>query len=132
LQAAPPPPPPPPPPAATLTVNFLGGKPGSTFGFSGTNFEEGQAVAIYINGYSAGTVTADNDGDIAFGIDTDLATVAGAHYVFATGGDQQADAVFFVSADAPSLPPPGVSPIFGVPAGSGHPLHIWLPVGFQE
>ncbi|MBK8798846.1 MAG: S8 family serine peptidase [Anaerolineales bacterium] len=102
----------------TLAVAPASGAAGTSFSFSGSNFLPGdQAIAVTVNGESAGSVGSNNAGAITFSLDTATNTPAGSYTVRATdSAGRSAAATFAVTAVAVGEPKLTVTPASGPPS----------------
>lgn len=120
--------PPPPPPPPTLSVNYASGAPGSYFHFTGSFFQQNEAVFVYANGRVIGNVQADLNGNLAFNVRSFAASQEGGYSIAAYGAAGVARAYFLLDASAPTRPPVGNGPTFPLPDGIALTEMVYLPL----
>ena len=113
------------PPNATLVINHMSGKPGSSFTLEGANFPVSSTATIMVNGAVLGAVPIDSFGDLIFLLNTDQAD-AGDYLVTATV-NPGASASFVLDSRKPLRPQEGQGIIFNVPRGLNTQM-LYLPV----
>lgn len=104
-----------------LTTNYATGGPGSFFRVTGYNFPAGGSVTVEVNDRPLGIVSADQNGNIAFILETGSASL-GSYLVSATftGSNNQSDGAvtrFELIAGGPVRAQEGAGVVFFVPPG---------------
>ncbi len=110
----------------TLSVDHNLGAPGSTFVFTGANWNANETAVVQINGLTLGNVTANGSGGLSFQLITTAGTEQGGYFVTVTQGSEQASAAFMLRAGAPVHPGSGGG--FTVPPGIGLTELVFVPV----
>jgi hypothetical protein len=107
----------------TLQINHLSGMPGSFFTVSGMNFTPNEMVSILANGTALGDVTADQDGNLLFIIDS---TGAQPGYYRIEAGAGGPFVQFQLDPQEVQWPQEGSGPVLTLPADSALQV-IFLP-----
>jgi len=113
---------------AGLSINYLGGAPGSFFTITGFNYPPSSTASISINGTVLGTVPTDSSGNFTFLLQTSPTTDEG-YYNVTASVNPSATTHFKLDDTADVHPQAGSGTVFPVPDGIAyHALYLPMTV----
>ena len=115
-------------PSPTFDINYRTGRPASFFALSGTYYIPDQSFQVAVNGVTLGNVTADDNGNINFRLQTQNSTEPGTYYVAIQNNNSSHLTSFRLNVFSPLRAASGSGPTFVVPNGIAFTHYQYLPL----